>query len=368
MLAAWWMAREVTSALADSMKHDRTEDQITVMETDVPMAIEDMAEPIRITHLFAKTDRPQSPQRFCTFYGNDLPACATLALIMPHQTEDPEADHCFRGITEPTKALSGGIRDAIFEKLIHHLPQGLGQLPSKQDMKKLLLWSIPLGVSVPAFLREYYGDNIEYLGKEKMAAIRIAEDVSKSGFLDEELPLLPRRIKDNEWHLAAVALAALYVFLCTRGKMPDSSRVFEENPMLARDISRLDDSSGWRCLLILLTILGQLQVWGDFKWAGVIAKLFRHVDYSGMSDSSTMQTVWSAISMVLLGVEYTLLKPILDMGASQKKVRDALGHVKGWLSYAFSQLPGSHRESARRILSALEDIPIPKKSNETPGV
>jgi hypothetical protein len=368
LLAAWWMAREVTSALADSMRHYRTEDQIAVMETDVPKAIEDMAEPIRITHLFAKTDRPQSPQRFCTFYGNDLPACATLALLMPHQTEDPEADHCFRGITEPTKALSGEIRDAIIEKLIRQLLQGLGQLLSEEDRKTLLLWNIPLCLSVPAFLREYYGDNIEYLGQEKMTAIRIAENVSKAGFLDEELPLLPRRIKDNEGPLAAIALAALYVFLCTRGKMPDSSRVFEENPMLARDISRLDDSSGWRCLLMLLTIIGQLQAWGNFKWAGVIAKLFRHVDYSGMSDSSTMQVVWGAISVVLLGVEYTLLKPILDMGVSQKKVRDALGQVKDWLSYAFPQLPGSHREAARRILSALEDIPIPKKSDETPGV
>jgi hypothetical protein len=302
VLAAWWMAREVTSALADSMKHYRTEDQIAVMETDVPKAIEDMAEPIRITHLFAKTDRPQSPQRFCTFYGNDLPACATLALLMPHQTEDPEADHCFRGITEPTKALSGEIRDTFIEKLIRQLVQGLGQLPSKEDGKTLLLWNIPLCVSVPAFLREYYGDNIEYLGQEKMTAIGIAEAVSKSGFLDEELPLLPKRIEDNEGPLATVALTALYVFLCTRGKMPKSARVFEEDPMLARNISRLKDSSGWHCLLILLTILCQLQAWGDFKWAGVIAKLFRHVDYSGMSDSSTIQVVGGAISVVLLGV------------------------------------------------------------------
>lgn len=368
VLAAWWMAREVTSALADSMKHYRTEDQIAVMETDVPKAIEDMAEPIRITHLFAKTDRPQSPQRFCTFYGNDLPACATLALLMPHQTGDPEADHCFRGITKPTKALSAEIRDAIIEKLIRQLLQGLGQLPSEEDRKTLLLWNIPLCVSVPAFLREYYGDNIEYLGQEKMTAIRIAEDVSKSGFLDEELPLLPKRIKDNEGPLAAIALAALYVFLCTRGKMPKSARVFEEDQMLAKNISRLEDSSGWHCLLILLTILGQLQAWGDFKWAGVIAKLFRHVDYSGMSDSSTMQVVGGAISVVLLGVEYALLKPILDMGASDKKVRDALGRLKEWLSYAFPQLPGSHREAARRILSALEDIPVPKKSDEALGV
>lgn len=201
-----------------------------------------------------------------------------------------------------------------------------------------------------------------------MTAIRIAEDVSKSGFLDEEFPLLPKRIKDNEGSLATVALAALYVFLCTRGKMPKSARVFEEDPMLVRNISRLEDSSGWHCLLILLTILGQLQAWGDFKWAGVIAKLFCHVDYSGMSDSSTMQVVGGAISVVLLGVEYALLKPILDMGASDKKVRDALGRLKEWLSYAFPQLPGSHREAARRILSALEDIPVPKKSDEALGV
>jgi hypothetical protein len=369
VLAAWWMARKVSSALADSMQHYKTEDQIAVMEEDVPKAIEDMAEPIRFTHLFAKTDKPQSSHRLCTLYGSDLPTCATLALLMPHQTtKDPGEGQCFRGMTQPTKALSGEIRNAIIQKLIGQLPQGLGQLPSEEHGKIQLLWNTPLCVSVLAFLREYYADNIEYLGQEKMTAIGIAEDISNPGFLDAELPLLPKRIQDKEGPLATIALASLYFFLCTRGKMPDSARVFEDNPMLARHMSRLDEPFGWRCLLTLSTILSQLQAWGDFKWAGIIASLFRHVDYSGMSDSSTMQVVWGAISVVLLGVEYTLLRPIFDMGGSDKKVRDALGHVKAWLSYAFPQLPGSHREAARRILSALEDIPVPMKSDEAPGV
>ena len=72
--------------------------------------------------------------------------------------------------------------------------------------------------------------------------------------------------------------------------------------------------------------------------------------------------------MVLLGVDYALLKPILVMSMSDKKVRNALGQVKPWLSYAFSKLPGSHREIARRILADLEDIPIPEKATDMSGV
>ena len=45
VLTAWWMAREVTSALAESMEHLKTEDQIAVMESNVTDAIRNVAEP-----------------------------------------------------------------------------------------------------------------------------------------------------------------------------------------------------------------------------------------------------------------------------------------------------------------------------------
>jgi hypothetical protein len=336
VLTAWWMAREVTSALAESMGHLTKDDQITTMERDATQAIGKVSEPTMITHLFSKMDKPQSSARFCTVYGDALPTCATLDQLMPGQPDDPDVCNCFAGIIKPTKALSAEIRNAIIEKLGMQLPLGLGQLNSEKDGASRLLWDIPLCVSAPAFLDEYYGDKIEYLGQEKMSVLHLAREIAEPGFLDEELPLLPKRIKDNEGSVAVVVLAALYVYLCTHGKMPEGAKVFDNNPMLARDMSRLKDPFNWHCLLRLITILSQLQSWKDFKWAGIISKLFRDVDYSGISESSTIQYVVSGIiSMVLLGADYALLKPIFVMSTSDKKVRNALGQVKPWLSYAF---------------------------------
>ena len=322
-----------------------------------------------ITHLFSKTGRPLSPARFCTISVDALPTCATLAQLMPGQPDDPDVCNCFAGMINPTNALSTEIRNAIIEKLGMQLPLGLGQLNSEKDRTPRLLWDIPLCVSAPAFLKGYYGDKIEYLGKDKMTVLDLAGEIAKPGFLDEELPLLPKRIKDNEGPVAATVLAALHVYLCTHGKMPESAKVFDDNRMLARDMSRLEEPFNWHCLLRLITILNQLQSWRDFKWAGIISKLFRDIDYARISESSTIQDVVSGIiSMVLLGVDYALLRPILVMSASDKKVRNALGQVKPWLSYAFSKLPGSHREIARKILSDLEDIPIPEKTTDISGV
>jgi hypothetical protein len=368
VLTAWWMAREVTSALADSMKHLTREDQITAMERDATHAIEKVSEPTMITHSFSKTERPLSPARFCTVSVDALPTSATLAQLMPGQPDDPDVCNCFAGMIKPTNALFAEIRNEIIEKLRMQLPLGLGQLSSIKDGASRILWDTPLFVSVPAFLKEYYGNKIEYLGKDKMTVLGLAGEIAAPGFLDEELPLLPKRIKDNDGPVAVTVLAALYVYLCTHGKMPEGAKVFGDNPMLARDMSRLEEPFNWHCLLRLITILNQLQSWRDFKWAGIISKLLRDVDYSGISESSTIKHVVSGmISMVLLGVDYALLKPILVMSVSDKKVRNALGQVKPWLSYAFSKLPGSHREIARKILSDLEDIPIPEKATDISG-
>jgi len=186
--------------------------------------------------------------------------------------------------------------------------------------------------------------------------------------LQEKSPLLPKRIKDNDGPVAATVLAALYVYLCTHGKMPEGAKVFDDNPMLARDMSRLEEPFNWHCLLRLITILNQLQSWRDFKWAGIISKLLRDVDYSRISEPSTIKHVVSGmISMVLLGVDYALLKPILVMSVSDKNVHNALGQIKQGLSYSFSKLPGSYREIARKILSDLKDIPIPEKATDISG-
>ncbi|MBE9572824.1 MAG: hypothetical protein IMF11_19545, partial [Proteobacteria bacterium] len=207
VLTAWWMAREVTSALANSMEHLTREDQIIAMGRDATQAIGKVTEQTMIMHSFSKTEKPLSPARFSAVYGDALPICATLGQLMPGQPDDPDVCNCFAGMINPTNALSTEIRNAIIEKLRMQLPLGLGQLNSEKDRDSRLLWDIPLCVSAPAFLKEYYGDKIEYLGKDKMTVLDLVGEIAKPGFLDEELPLLPKRIKDNEGSIAAVVLA-----------------------------------------------------------------------------------------------------------------------------------------------------------------
>ena len=240
---------------------------------------------------------------------------------------------------------------------------------AENDGEPRLLWDIPLCVSAPAFLEAYYGEKIEYLGKEKMEVLDLAGEIATPGFLNEKLPLLPKMIKENVGVVAVLVLSALYDHLCTHGEMPESATVFGDNPMLARDMGRLDDPLNWMCLLRLMTILNQLQSWRDFKWAGVITEQLLGVDYSGISEASKIQDVVSGIvSIVLLGADHTLLRRILAVSMSDRRVRIALGQVKPQLTYAFPKLTGSHREIARRILSDLEDIPVLEEATDISGV
>ncbi|MBW2663053.1 MAG: hypothetical protein JRD93_13930, partial [Deltaproteobacteria bacterium] len=185
VLTAWWMAKEVTSALSDSMKHLTREDQITAMERDATQAIEKITEQTMIMHSFSKTERPLSPTRFCTVSVDALPTSATLALLMPSLPDDPDVCNCFAGMIKPTNALFADIRNEIIEKLRMQLPSGLGQLSSKKDGASRILWNIPLFASVPAFLKEYYGNKIEYLGKDKMTVLGLAGEIAASPQTDQ---------------------------------------------------------------------------------------------------------------------------------------------------------------------------------------
>ena len=372
ILIAWWMAREVSSSLIDSMTHLKQEDQIFSMETDAAENIKKIAETYRIEYLFFKTNKPHSSARFCTLYSavsNMLPTNATMATLSGQHDQDHGVCNCFQGIIKPSKALAPEMRNVIIEKLGMQMITGTGQLDLIKTGKPRLLWDIPLSISAPFFLQEYYNDNIKYLGKEKMAVLDMAKDVSSPDFLDKELTNLPKRIKDGKGgDISFTILNSLYVFLSTHGKMPNSAKIFKEYPMVVNDISKLDDPSNWYCLLILIKIFSQLQSWNDFKWTEIISELFKRIDYSEMSESSTDRVVEGIISMVLQGADYTLFKPMLDISIYNKKVRNSLGQLKLVLSNIFSKLPGSYREIVRKLLFDLEDIPVPDKLTDAAGV
>ena len=62
----------------------------------------------------------------------------------------------------------------------------------------------------------------------------------------------------------------------------------------------------------------------------------------------------------MLGHEPTknnILKPILNLKTSDKRIRSELGKIKSNLEYAFPRVPASNREIIRKILNDLETVP-----------
>ena len=238
---------------------------------------------------------------------------------------------------------------------------GDGQIPIDVESELPLLWNFPLCISAPAFLRNYYENAIDFLGEGKVGVIKLAESVSQTNFLDTELINIPQYIKEKQGLLLSVTLASLKAFVFTRGKMPEGATVFEENEMLGRAISELEDNWAAPCLSTLAKIVGRLQAAGDFNWSKIISKLFETIDYSLCSKQTIEWVVPELIGVVLLGCDYSLLAPIFKRKASDKRVRRALGYVKISLEYSFPRVPGTYRENIRRILNDLEDIPFPEE-------
>lgn len=358
---AWLMARELESSVVQSLKDLNIKDKILTIEQNTKRVIERQENLIGFTHLFEDQRQYVSPGRYCTLEIRYLLASAALSMLAPGDKRDKEEIAPLTGLKQPATALSIELRDEIINKLMIHTMLGDGQIPIDVESELPLLWNFPLCISAPAFLRNYYENAIDFLGEEKTGVIKLAENVSQSNFLDTELINIPQYIKEKRGLLLAVTLASLKAFVFTRGKMPEGATVFEENKMLGREISGLEDNWAAPSLSILAKIMSGLQAAGDFNWARVIGKLFEKIDYSSCSEQTIEWVVPELIGVVLLGCDYSLLGPVFKRKASDKRVRRALGYVKISLEYSFPRVPGAYRENIRRVLNDLEDIPIPEE-------
>ena len=187
----------------------------------------------------------------------------------------------------------------------------------------------------------------------------LASSVSTDDFLEQSLLQIPESIEENHGPVVTIVLASLYVYLCVNGRIPDNVSVFKDKQTELSNIWKLNEPFDWQSHLILANILMQLQLWGDFESAKDIENIFHQIDYSTFSNS-THDVIGEIISAILLGADYSLLLPILEKKNTDKKIRRDLKELKSWLSQIFSVAPGSYRETIRKILNDLKDIPLPE--------
>jgi len=354
---AWWMAREVSSSILNSLKNLKTEDKISVLKAKTSSVIKYQLDLISFSHLFTERAEFISVSRFHTFEGKAPLATALLAMIMPHKSRDPKEITPFNGLIKPVNALSPEIRDFILKRLAFLTFSGEGQLAKDHKFKIPQYWSTSFCISSPVFFKKYYTDSIAFLGEEKLGMIKSAEYASNTDFLRTELNNLQTYFDENRGVDAALILNSLKALVFSHGKMPKSANVFRENKNLTESITKLEDKFQTICFFALIQTLRKLLSMSDFEWTDVFENFFQYIDYTKCSPLMVENIVPEVVSVVLIGANYKVLNPIFNLKTSDKRIRSVLGKIKSNLEYAFPRVPSSNREIIRKILNDLETIP-----------
>ncbi len=172
---AWWMARELGGSILGSLKHLGIQDRIAWIQKEVLPPLKRQNDSVVLSHLLTGRMKHVSPSRFRTLDENGIPlSVATLSMLMPHHSETADEITAYDGLIYPTKAIAPEIRDLILERLSLQAAMGEGQLQGDDDILPLL-WDTPLCISVPSLLESYYGDDVSFLGEEKLNIIKAGQ-------------------------------------------------------------------------------------------------------------------------------------------------------------------------------------------------
>lgn len=355
ILTAWWMARKFVIAI-NSFSERQTLRPRHLWLADIERRIEREERKISLRHLFTDKRKYFSMNRYKTLMANHLLSTCCLSLLKPDNSNEASP---FLGIKKPTTALDANLRDRIIDALLLSIIYGEGQIYNDNSKagQLSLLWHTSIIISAPAFLRRYYEDALELLGKNKIGVIAKAEEVVRTDYLNNELSKLPIRIKDNDIDNIIIPLVSLYTYLLTSGTMPDGAEVFRENEYLLREISNLNEDVQFAALAHSAIMLDRLYAADIREWTDVIERQFSHVNYEKCSKNVLDKIVPSLTAVFLRSSNFAILEPIIRMKASNKDVRQSLSRIKSILEDIFPDVPEINRENIRKVLSVLHDIP-----------
>ena len=351
VLAAWWMAQKTMEALLESMGAREDEERATLLEKRIiPDWIIKATFSTYIQHsLFYLPKAAQSPNRYCTFAARRHLTAAMMAFIAPTTEGLPAPGYA--GIT-----MTDVIRDGMIGLLEspHDLP--LAHLPAGQHIAVVLLWNRALAQSIPSFLRAYYKDNVEFVGKGKMSLLQGAEMMSRADYPEEVLREIAKNVNKPLVFHALLAFEIIGIKVATEDKLPPALKTMLEKPQILGELVALDESLGSLAAASLARILPLLYAREEKNLAYDIEKQLLKMDWDLLRKSAEIM-VERVIFAALLGIGNDLLMKLLEIGHRNKEFNSGLRMMKEFLGTYLSQVPVSHRERVRYVLRELEFIP-----------
>lgn len=355
VLEAWWMAQKAMEAFLDAMGTREVEEKASLLEKLViPEWIIKATQPTKIQHhLFYLHKVVQTADRYCTFATRQHLPAAIMAFIAPAAEGLPAPG--FAGMT-----MTDEIRDGMIGLLESPVDLALAHLPLEQETALVLLWNRSLTQSIPSFLRAYYKDNIEFVGKRKMSLLRGAEIIARPDYPEEVLKELIKHVNEPLVFHALLAFEIVGLKLETVGKLTPTLKTVLEKPGLLSELVDLDESLGPLAIVSLVRMLPLLYTREEQSLAHAIEKQLLEMDWDLVGKYAEVM-IERVILAAFLGAGNDLFKKLLEMGNRHKEFNNGLRMMKEILENYLSQVPVSHRERVRYLLRKLEAIPEAKQ-------
>lgn len=358
---AWWMSQELTNAILESVSSLSIEDRIKRLRIRADDIVNDITQEIALRYLMLYKSKQMSLSRYFTLESARLLPIVTFSILMPSQDSSKVKESAFYGLISPTKVFPPNLINRIVENIIDYsvsyVIRGESQIYNQDSESYSVLWDTPFGITFPKFLREYYGEAFQYLGKDKVDSIMLLEYVSTPGFLDENLAKLKQLIDDKKYGELALTFAALKTNILMSGKIPEVVESLNECVGLPLELIKSNDTLGMVCLHLLIEIFKELQSIGDEAWLKVFDGLFSDVDYTNLPDDQNNRIISHLVDLVFLGHNVSILDKLLIRAKHEGHGRRQFAETKKQLYSIRDKMPIESRENIKELIKRLEDIP-----------
>ncbi|MFB3886929.1 MAG: SIR2 family protein [Thermodesulfobacteriota bacterium] len=358
VVTAWWMSQKATEAIVAAMGGMVDEERSTLMEKRIiPEWLIEETLFTRIQHTLFYLYKPvQSADRYCTFTARQQLPATMMAFIAP--TTEGSAGPGYDGIT-----MTDEIRDGMIGLLESPDDLALAHLPMERHSAVILLWNRALTQSIPSFLRAYYKDNIEFVGKRKMSLLRSAEAISRPDYPDQVFKGFVKDVNEPPVIDALLAFEIFSLKLATEGELiPALTSMLEKSQIIGQLVAR-DEFLGSLVAVSLARMLPLLYARKEEGLAHLVENQLLRMDW-GLLRKYSETIIESLIVANIMGAGNDLLKKLLDFGNRNKEFADGLKKMKMILENYLSEVPVSYREKVRYLLRELEAIPEAKEPQE----
>jgi hypothetical protein len=233
------MARDVEKTLIENFTILSLEKQTLWLKQIVDFI--KMERPVNFEHYVRYREKALSIARYYTMVKYSPLTTSTLALAVIFPKNGQKC--AFKGLKEPTIAFNPKFTDTIINSLPQETLWGEEQILTVQKGQLPFLWELPFCISAPGFLRAYYTDAFEFLGKEKVTIIEFTEVISDPGFLKNDLGNLFNMPEEEKIVKAPFLLCSLGTYVQFHGEMPPGALIFKEHKELIKELMTITTPS-----------------------------------------------------------------------------------------------------------------------------